>query len=80
MNSGPVIAGIIGKNKFIYDIWGDTVNVASRMESNCNPGHIRMTESVVNLIKSHGYTLNLKEESIDVKGKGIMKTFEFPNR
>lgn len=80
LNSGPVIAGIIGKNKFIYDIWGDTVNVASRMESNCSPGHIRMTESVVNLIKSHGYTLNLKEESIDVKGKGIMKTFEFPNR
>lgn len=80
LNSGPVIAGIIGKNKFIYDIWGDTVNVASRMESNCSPGHIRMTESVVNLIKPHGYTLNLKEESIDVKGKGIMKTFEFPNR
>lgn len=80
LNSGPVIAGIIGKNKFIYDIWGDTVNVASRMESNCSPGHIRMTKSVVNLIKSHGYTLNLKEESIDVKGKGIMKTFEFPNR
>lgn len=80
LDSGPVIAGIIGKNKFIYDIWGDTVNLASRMESNCSPGHIRMTESVVNLIKSHGYTLNLKEESIDVKGKGIMKTFEFPNR
>lgn len=80
LDSEPVIAGIIGKNKFIYDIWGDTVNLASRMESNCSPGHIRMTESVVNLIKSHGYTLNLKEESIDVKGKGIMKTFEFPNR
>ncbi len=79
MNSGPVIAGIIGKNKFIYDIWGDTVNVASRMESNCSPGHIRMTEDVVKLITAHGYKLKLRQEEIDVKGKGMMKTFEFPD-
>lgn len=79
LNSGPVIAGIIGKNKFIYDIWGDTVNVASRMESNCNPGHIRMTESVVKLITSHGYKLKLRQEDLDIKGKGMMKTFEFPD-
>lgn len=79
MNSGNVIAGIIGKNKFIYDIWGDTVNVASRMECNCNPGHIRMTEDVVNLITAHGYKLNLRQEEINVKGKGMMKTYEFPD-
>jgi len=77
--SGPVIAGVIGKNKFIYDIWGDTVNVASRMESNCDPMHVRMTESVVKNLEAHGYHYNYKIEEIDVKGKGLMKTYQLPN-
>ena len=80
MNSGPVIAGVIGKNKFVYDIWGDTVNVASRMESNCNPRHIRMTQSVVDNLRSHGHNLKFKVEEINVKGKGLMKTYEFPEK
>jgi len=80
LNSGPVIAGVIGRNKFIYDIWGDTVNVASRMESNCNSGHIRMTEAVVSRLEAHGYKLSYREEEVDVKGKGLMKTFELPNK
>ena len=76
LNSGPVIAGVIGQNKFIYDIWGDTVNVASRMESACSPGHIRITQSVKDLVETPGRHLKCHMEECDVKGKGIMKTFE----
>ena len=76
LNSGPVIAGVIGQNKFIYDIWGDTVNVASRMESACSPGHIRFTQSVKDLVETPGRHLKCRMEECDVKGKGLMKTFE----
>ena len=76
LNSGPVIAGVIGQNKFIYDIWGDTVNVASRMESACSPGHIRITQSVKDLVETPGRHLKCHMEECDVKGKGLMKTYE----
>ena len=76
LNSGPVIAGVIGQNKFIYDIWGDTVNVASRMESACSPGHIRITQTVKDLVESPGRHLKCHMEECDVKGKGLMKTYE----
>ena len=76
LNSGPVIAGVIGENKFIYDIWGDTVNVASRMESVCSPGHIRITQSVKDLVESPTRHLKCRMEECDVKGKGLMKTYE----
>lgn len=46
MNTGPVIAGIIGRSKFSYDLWGDTVNLASRMESLSLPGRIQVTAAV----------------------------------
>lgn len=78
--SGPVIAGVIGIDKFIYDIWGDTVNVASRMESNCNPGHIRMTESVKQNLEKNGHFYSYREDVIDVKGKGLMHTYELPDK
>lgn len=78
LNSGKVIAGVIGQNKFIYDIWGDTVNVASRMESNCTPGHIRMTESVKKNLDANHVSFKCREVMCDVKGKGMMKTFELP--
>ena len=76
LNSGPVIAGVIGENKFIYDIWGDTVNVASRMESACSPGHIRITQSVKDLVETPTRHLKCRMEECDVKGKGLMKTYE----
>ncbi|MCR4735166.1 MAG: hypothetical protein K5829_09205 [Treponema sp.] len=76
INSGPVIAGVIGKNKFIYDLWGDTVNVASRMETLCSPGGIRITENVRNLLYNHTNIKSCLEEDCEVKGKGKMKTFE----
>ena len=76
LNSGRVIAGVIGLNKFIYDIWGDAVNVASRMESCCTPGHIRFTDSVKKNLEKQHISFDYKKEECDVKGKVIMMTYE----
>ncbi|WP_394837171.1 adenylate/guanylate cyclase domain-containing protein [Pendulispora rubella] len=73
MHTGPVVAGVIGKKKFIYDVWGDTVNTASRMESHGVEGAIQVTEATYERIKDN-YELEERGE-IDVKGKGPMKTY-----
>ena len=73
ISSGPVIGGIIGSKKFIYDLWGDTVNIASRMTSLGQPGNIQVSESTFELIKDK-YELD-KRGKIDVKGKGKMTTY-----
>lgn len=73
INTGPVIAGIIGKKKFIYDLWGDTVNTASRMESHGHPGHIQITDTTFELLKDK--FIMAKRGVIQVKGKGEMTTF-----
>jgi class 3 adenylate cyclase len=73
INSGPVVAGVIGKSKFIYDLWGDTVNLASRMESAGVPGEIQVTRSVYERLKG-----KFEFESrgvIQVKGKGEIDAF-----
>ncbi len=70
INTGALVAGVIGKTKFIYDIWGDTVNVASRMESTGEPMKIHVSEETYNQTKdSFSYSEALQ---VEVKGKGLM--------
>jgi len=71
--TGPVIAGIIGQNRFIYDLWGDTVNTASRMESHGLPGKTQVTGTTYELLRER---FQFEERgTIEVKGKGPMKTY-----
>jgi class 3 adenylate cyclase/tetratricopeptide (TPR) repeat protein len=53
IHTGPIVAGVVGKKKYAYDIWGDTVNVASRMESNGEPGRVNISAATFELIKDH---------------------------
>nr|KAF6365731.1 adenylate cyclase 2 [Pipistrellus kuhlii] len=74
MNHGPVIAGVIGAQKPQYDIWGNTVNVASRMDSTGVLDKIQVTEETSVILQSLGYTCNCRG-IINVKGKGDLKTY-----
>jgi class 3 adenylate cyclase len=73
LNTGPVVAGVVGTKKFAYDIWGDTVNVASRMESNSEPGRINVSENTYELIKDK-FDCEYRGE-IKVKNHGKMKMY-----
>ena len=73
INTGNLVAGVIGKTKFIYDIWGDTVNVASRMETSGQPMRIHVTESTYRATKDE-FSYDGPVET-EVKGKGLMKTY-----
>ena len=73
INSGPVVGGVIGTHKFQYDIWGDTVNTAARMESHGVPGRIHISSSTHELI-SEEFTFEPRG-AIEVKGKGTMETW-----
>ena len=73
INSGPVVAGVIGTRKFAYDLWGDAVNVASRMETHALPGEVMITEDTRALLPERFRT---KPEGVrEVKGKGPMQVF-----
>ena len=73
IHTGPVVAGVIGQKKFIYDLWGDTVNTASRMESHGVPGRVHVTATTYALLSD---TFELEpRDPIEIKGKGRMQTY-----
>ena len=78
INTGPVVGGVIGKKKFIYDVWGDTVNIASRMESTGSPGSVQVSHETYLRIR-HMYVFEDRGE-IEVKGKGRMRTWLIKER
>jgi adenylate cyclase len=73
INTGPVVAGVIGTKKFIYDLWGDAVNIASRMESHGIPGCIQVTELTYKLLQNR--YLFKERGCLDIKGRGSMPTY-----
>ncbi|XP_065842559.1 adenylate cyclase type 2-like isoform X2 [Oscarella lobularis] len=75
INHGPVIAGVIGATKPQYDIWGNTVNVASRMDSTAKIETIQMTEATADILIAGGFKRVSERGLIDVKGKGKLRTF-----
>eukprot|EP01006_Ploeotia_vitrea_P028939 TRINITY_DN61576_c0_g1_i1.p1 TRINITY_DN61576_c0_g1~~TRINITY_DN61576_c0_g1_i1.p1 ORF type:complete len:217 (+),score=17.04 TRINITY_DN61576_c0_g1_i1:2-652(+) len=74
MHAGPIVAGVIGLNRFSFDLWGDTVNMASRMESTGIPGAIQVTSEFKQLICSGEFPFEPRH-GVTVKGKGVIDTY-----
>ena len=72
INSGPAISGVIGKSKFAFDVWGDTINTAARLESYGSPDCIHMSKNTFDLVNYKDS--NIERKTIQVRGKGLMET------
>jgi class 3 adenylate cyclase len=75
LDCGPVVAGVIGEKKFIYDMWSDAVNTASRMESTGKSGYVHISERFKEAVEKYPEFEFIGRDEIDVKGKGKMKTY-----
>ncbi len=73
IHTGPVVAGVIGTHKFSYDLWGDTVNVASRLESQGVAGSLQVSEAT--WLRVHGDVVATSRGPIELKGRGQIQTF-----
>jgi class 3 adenylate cyclase len=73
LHSGKVVGGIVGVRKYIYDVFGDTINTSSRMESNSEPMRINVSETTYNLLRE-GFEFTPRD-TIKIKGKGMMKMY-----
>ena len=71
INSGPAVSGVIGKSKFSFDIWGDTINTAARLESYGSPGRIHMSSKTFKLINKK---IKHEKRNIEIKGKGLIES------
>jgi adenylate cyclase len=78
MAAGPVVAGVVGARKFFYDVWGDAVNVAARMETTDQEGRIQVPENVFERLRDE-FILEERGE-VDIKGKGVMRTWYLVGR
>lgn len=74
INSGKVVGGVIGTKKFIYDLWGDAVNIAARMESSGEPSRIQVTEATYSRLQGQGFLFERRGE-VEIKGRGTMVTY-----
>ena len=68
IHTGPIVAGVVGTRKFAYDIWGDTVNLAARMESSGEPGKVNISQTTFDLVKDHFACTH--RGKVDAKNKG----------
>ena len=73
VHTGPIVAGVIGKNKFAYDLWGASVNMANRLETPCPPGSIQISEETKTLL-GNNFSYQIQEMT-DIKGIGTINTY-----
>ncbi|MBK8658485.1 MAG: hypothetical protein IPN22_06335 [Bacteroidetes bacterium] len=78
LHTGSAVAGVIGENKYAYDLWGDAVNTASRMESQGEPGKIQVSDDFIKALACSAFSFEERGE-VEVKGKGRMKTYFLNN-